>query len=70
MNDLIERAESWPEEARTLLLHAAETIERSFADVYVLSTDERKAIEEGLDDIRHGRIAGDAEIEAIFAQCR
>jgi hypothetical protein len=70
LNDLIGRAEGWPEEARAWLLSAAEEIERSLTEIYVLSGDERKAVEEGLRDIRQGRIASDAEMNALFAQCR
>jgi predicted transcriptional regulator len=70
LNDLIEKAETWPEEARERLFHAAEVIERSLPEVYVLSSEELQSIEEGLEDIRNGRIASDVEMETLFAQCR
>jgi hypothetical protein len=70
LHELIERAEGWPEEARERLISAAEEIERDLIGVYVLSAEELKDVEEGLEDIRQGRIASGAETEAFFARCR
>lgn len=70
LNDLMEKAKGWPEEARERLLHAAEEIARSLPEIHVLSPDELVAVEEGLEDIRQGRIASDAEMDAFFTQCR
>jgi predicted transcriptional regulator len=37
---------------------------------YVLSDEERAAVERGRDDVRNGRFASDAEMKALFDRYR
>jgi len=70
LSELLERAETWPKEAQAELLRAAAEIEREHSGLYVLSAEERAAVEIGLKDMQENRFAKPAEIEALFAKCR
>jgi hypothetical protein len=70
LSDLLERAESWPKEAQAELLRAAAEIERGHTGLYMLSAEERAAVEIGLQDMQKNRFARPEEIEALFARCR
>lgn len=67
---LLEQVLTWPqsmqEEAAATLLG----IEAAGAKPYVLSQDERQGVERGLEDVRQGRFATDAEMAALFARYR
>jgi hypothetical protein len=70
LSELLGRAESWPKEAQAELLRAAAEIERGHTGLYVLSAEERAAIEIGLKDMQKNRFAKSEEVEALFAKCR
>jgi hypothetical protein len=67
---VLERVKTWPpdkqEEAMRLLLE----MEAEDTSVYVLSPDERAAIEEGMAQVRRGEFASDEEVAAIFNRYR
>jgi len=62
----LERAETWPEEAQEEAVNFLLALEQDLADPYVLTEEDRAAIERGLDDMRHGRFASDEEVSAVF----
>lgn len=66
LRHLIETAESWPEEDQKELVAYAREIEARRQGVYVLSDDERAAIEEGLAEADRGEFASDEEVAALF----
>jgi hypothetical protein len=70
LSDLFERAESWPQAAKDELLRVASEIEKEKVGVYVVSKAEREAIDAGLQDVKNGSFASDAEMEILFAKCR
>ena len=70
LSELLERAESWPKEAQAELLRAAAEIEQGHTGLYMLSAEERTAVEIGLQDMQKNRFAKPEEIEALFAKCR
>ena len=70
LSELLERAETWPKEAQAELLRAAAEIERGHTGLYVLSAEERAAVEIGLQDMQESRFAKPEEIEALFDKCR
>jgi predicted transcriptional regulator len=63
---LLERAETWPEEAQRELVRTALDIERKHAGVYDLDEEERADIREGLAEIDRGEVATDEEVQATF----
>jgi len=65
---ILERVRIWP---LSLQERAAETllaIEAMGDEPHVLSDDERRGVERGLDDVCHGRLASDEEMASLFAR--
>jgi predicted transcriptional regulator len=67
---LLERAETWPQEAQDELVRIAIDIERKHAGVYRLDEDEQADIREGLAEIERGEVASDEEVRATFHDLR
>jgi predicted transcriptional regulator len=67
---LIERVDTWPQEAKDELADLIEEIEERHVGVYRLSEEERAGVERGLAEMRQGRFASDDEIAAIFKIAR
>ena len=70
LKEIIERAETWPEEVQEEALATLQAIEAEFAEPYELTDDDRKAIDRGLEDVRRGRIASEEEVSKLFARYR
>jgi hypothetical protein len=70
LGTLLERAESWPEEAQAELVRFMIDTEAKHFGVYRLSDEEREAVHQGLEDARQGRFATDEEVAAVFARFR
>jgi predicted transcriptional regulator len=66
LREILERAETWPEKAQEEAVNSLLAIEQELADPYVLTDEDRAAIERGLDDMRHGRFATDEQVSAVF----
>jgi predicted transcriptional regulator len=54
---LLERAETWPQEAQDELVRIAIDIERKHASIYHLDEEERADVREGLAEIERGEVA-------------
>jgi predicted transcriptional regulator len=67
---LLERAESWPQEAQDELVRSALAIERKHAGIYRLDDEERSDIREGLAEIDRGEVALDEDVRATFDDLR
>jgi predicted transcriptional regulator len=63
---LLERAETWSQEAQDEFVRTALEIERKHASVYQLDADELADISEGLAEIERGDVASDEEVQATF----
>jgi hypothetical protein len=70
LENLMERAATWPEEAQAELVESMLEIEAKHGGTYRLSPDERAAIRRGLQDLREGRIASDEAVAAVFDRYR
>jgi hypothetical protein len=70
LKEIIERAETWPQEAQEQAIATLQAIEAEFVAPYELTEDDRKAIDRGLEDVRRGRIASDEEVSRLFARYR
>jgi hypothetical protein len=71
LKNLLERAETWPEQAQAELVQVARDIEAEIGQgVYRLSDDERKGIEGGLSAMREGKFASDEQVSAILSKAR
>jgi hypothetical protein len=70
MKNLLERAETWPEEDQEELTQLARDIEARRSGVYHATPEELEAIDEALGQVARGEIASPEEIEAAFATFR
>jgi predicted transcriptional regulator len=71
LKDVLERVETWPEEAQQELVEIALEIDAGLSGgVYHATPDELQGIDRGLQAAREGRFASDAEVEAVFAKYR
>jgi len=71
LRDLMERIESWPEEAQEELADIALEIEAEFRrGAYRANPKELAGIDRGLKAAREGRFAADQDVEAVFAKYR
>jgi predicted transcriptional regulator len=64
--DVLERAKTWPPEDQEELVAYAREIEARHAEVYVMTADERAAVEEGLAQAERGEFVPDEEVEAFW----
>ena len=67
---LLERVETWSQEAQEELIRSAVAIERKHGGVYRLDDEERADILEGLAEIERGEVASDEEVKAVFDSLR
>jgi len=67
---LLERAETWSQEAQEELVQSVLAIERKHVGVYRLDDEERADIREGLAEIERGEVAADEEVRATFDELR
>ena len=70
LKEMVDRAETWPQEAQDEAIAALQAIEAELAQPYELTEDDRRAIDRGLEDVRRGRIASDEEVSRLFARYR
>jgi hypothetical protein len=64
--DLLDVAESWPQDAKDKLLRYAEEIAKELDGGNLLSPEEEDGLRRGAEDFEHGRTASSADIAAIL----
>lgn len=71
LDDLVRRAQLWPQEAQDELEHIASEIEEQLrGGTYRATADELRAIDEGLREAEARKFVTEAEVEATFAKYR
>jgi hypothetical protein len=70
LKELLERVATWPDAAQEEAQASLEAIEQDLSEPYVLTDDDRDALECGADDVRRGRFASDAEVKDVFNRYR
>ena len=71
LRELVERAETWPEEAQQELVQLGAQIEGELqAGDYEATPDELEAIDQALEQIARGEVATAEEVEAAFRTFR
>ncbi len=69
LRDLMQRAESWPQNAQEELAQLALEIEAELkAGYYRATPDELLGIDRGLHDADEGKFASEEQVEAVFAK--
>ncbi len=66
LKELLEKAASWPEEDREELAEAAAEIEARRTGRYTMTDAERAAVNNGLQQVRRGEFASDAEMQSFW----
>lgn len=70
IKDLLERIETWPEEAQNELVAVANQIESDLRGDYFATRDELEVIDAAIAAIDAGQIATDEQVAAAFAKFR
>ena len=70
LKELLERVATWPVVAQEEAEASLEAIEQDLSEPYVLTDDDRDALERSADDVRRGRFASDAEVRDVFNRYR
>jgi predicted transcriptional regulator len=66
INDVLESVRSWPQEDQEELAELAREIEARRTGVYVMSNEERAAVQEGLQQASRGEFVPDDEMDAFW----
>ena len=64
--DILQRAESWPQEDQEALAEYAREIEARRTGVYRLTEEERAAVREGLAEAHRGEFVSDEEMDRFW----
>ena len=67
---VLDRVKTWPPERQQDAARVLLEMEAQGTEVYVLSDDERAAIEEGMAQARRGEFATDEEVATLFDRYR
>lgn len=70
LENLLERASGWSDEAQAELVEAMLEIEAKHAGVYHLDDEERAAVRRGLQEVRDGKFASEEAVAAVFDRYR
>jgi len=71
LKDLLERVQTWPEEAQDELVAVANQIESELrGSDYLATQEELRIVDAAMASIDAGETATDAEINAVFAKFR
>ena len=71
LKEVMQRVETWPEEAQEQLAELALEIDAELAGgVYHATQEELRAIDEALKEIDRGEVASEEEVAAVFAKFR
>jgi hypothetical protein len=71
LKNLLERVQTWPEEARNELVAVANQIERELRNnEYVATADELRIVDAAMASLDAGEVATDSEVAAAFARFR
>ena len=63
---IFEQVASWPEEDQEELAELAREIQARRSGVYVVSDDERRSIEEALDELNRGERVSESDMAAFW----
>lgn len=66
LTEVLERASAWPEEDQEALAEYARALEAQRTGVYIMTDDERAAVNQGLAEAKRGEFVPDEEIEALW----
>jgi hypothetical protein len=68
LRQLLDRVSAWPKEAQQELIRSVTEIETRYRNVYHVNDEEREALKRSAEDVRKGRFATEADVEATFTR--
>jgi hypothetical protein len=68
IQELVERASEWPENAQEELMQSMLDIEARYLGVYITDKEERAALKRSAEDVRSGRFASDEDVKKVLHQ--
>jgi hypothetical protein len=66
LHEIVDRAADWPEQAREELEESMLSIEARYYGVYITTKDDRTALKQSAEDIRHDRFASETDTKKVF----
>jgi len=66
LKEVLERAETWPQEDQEALAEYARELEARRTGVYRMTDEERAAVREGLEQARRGEFVSDEDMEEFW----
>ena len=66
LKELVERAETWPEEVQDEALETLLSIEQGHVGEYVLTADDKAALARSATDVRLGKFAAESQVAEFF----
>ena len=70
INAVLESVRSWPQQDQEELVELAREIEARRTGVYIMTSEERAAVREGLEQARRGEFVSDDEMAALWKKYR
>ena len=70
LREMIERVKAWPAWRQADAAHMLEAMERGGTQVYRLSDEERKLLDEGLEEANRGIFVSDEDMEKFWNRHR
>lgn len=70
LKKILDRIETWPENAQEEAAATLEAIEEDLVAPHPLTDDDRVALEKSAQDVRHGRFATDDAVRELFGRFR
>jgi hypothetical protein len=66
IQEIAGRAAEWPQQAQEELVESAINIEARYQGVYIATKEDRTALKQSAEDMRHDRFASDADVRKVF----
>ena len=66
LKSLLERAARWPQKVQDEAVETLRSIEAGHAGTYVLTPEDREALERSADDVKQGRFVSPKKVGAFF----
>jgi hypothetical protein len=70
LEQVLERAKTWPEEVQEEAAETLLSIEKGLVDGYALTPEDKLALAKSAEDVRHGRFVPDTLLTEFFERYR
>lgn len=70
LKSILDRIETWPENAQNEAAATLQEVEQEFLAPHVLTDEDRAALERSADDVTHGRFATVDAVQEVFGRFR